>query len=260
MPNKLWSQLLATEAKSGSERRDLERERSKLLALWSRDHWAWLTGVDTTTFYGPPEPGLPEGRFFSAGRPLIWTSDERSQTEPVKPFPDLEYLRLYTGILNDEQYVFTDKSRQMIISTTTLGYIDWQCRFIPARRWVLSKKTEDEAIEMLEDKVRAVHSRLPEWVQLISPQSTKPQKKVRYAASRSYILAANEAAAFGQARGGTASGVFVDEAAYQDGFIAIVTASLPMCDKLFATTTPAMGTPGGRGFKMYVSEGLERAA
>lgn len=59
----------------------------------------------------------------------------------------------------------------------------------------------------------------------------------------------------GAGRGGTASGVFVDEGARQAKFGAIVSACLPMTDKLIAVSTAEIGTPGARVYKAMLDEG-----
>lgn len=249
----------ASAASTSTPRQDPhERERRRLLAWWAEHPWNWLTGIDTTS----PDEQYPDGR------PIILTTDELDEEAPIKAFPAKDYLRRYVDLIHQEQFVLVDKARQMMISTTSLLYIDWHCRFRPNRRWIVSKRTEDESVEMLQDKVRNVHPRLPEWVQAASPQRPKPVKKVRYPevtipgfgrAGGGYILAANEKMAEGAARGGTASGVFVDEGARQDRFGAIISASLPMAAKLIAVSTAEIGTPGARVYKAYLQEGLVAA-
>jgi hypothetical protein len=54
------------------------------------------------------------------------------------------------------------------------------------------------------------------------------------------------------ARGATASLIFVDEAAYQDLFPAIYRAVLPMASRLWAVTTANIGNPGADFFKQLV--------
>jgi hypothetical protein len=192
--------------------------------------------------------------------PLIWTTDEKDQDNPVKPFPaHMNYLRHYIETLHTEQYVIVDKARQMLVTTSTVLYIDWQCKFSAHRRWLLSRHKEDDAIEILEDKVRAVHRRLPAWVQAALPLKDKPQRRALYADSGSYILAVPQNVAMSEARGGSASGVFIDEGPAQDMFADVVSASLPMCDKIFAVGTPNIGNPGAEAYKRYLDEGKEVA-
>jgi len=228
---------------------DVAKERDRLWAHWGEHPNNWLCGFDTTNPEGPKQ--------------LIWTTDERDQAEPVKPWPiEKEYLQRYVDDLHTHNYVLLDKCRQMLVSTATLLYLDHLCRFKDSRRCVLSKRSEDEAIEMLEDKVRAVHRRLPEWVRLRSRQTPRPMKKVKYLDTGSYILAANEVVAKGAARGGTASVLVIDEGAFQDMFGEIWSAAQPMCDKIFGITTASVTGRGARVYKLMLDEGtrLEEAA
>lgn len=238
-----------------SEDDKLREQRGRLLKTWAQHPWLWLAGVDPTTKDGP------DGSHWPKGRPLIWTTDEKDQDQPVKPFPaHLDYLRHYVETLHTSRYVIVDKARQMIVTTATLLYVDWQCRFVAHRRWLLSRHKEDDAIELLEDKIRAVHRRLPAWVKQALPLKDKPQRKAMYTDSGSYILAVPENVATSEARGGTASGVVVDEGALQQLFAEIVAAALPMCDKIFAVSTPNIGNPGAEAYKRYLDEGKEQPA
>jgi hypothetical protein len=211
---------------------EIEAERAALIVHWSEHPWNWLAGKDTD------------------GRPLIWTKDEGSD-EAVRPWPaHREYLRDYIDLLHEgkisDPMLLVDKARQMTITWATILYADWECRFRKARRWLLSKSTEDEAKEILRDKPRFVHKQLPEWVREALPQKDKPASRIEYPASDSYILAVAENAADRETRGGTASGVIVDECARQFGFYDIVTAAMPMATRLIAMTTATLGNPGAR--------------
>lgn len=147
----------------------------------------------------------------------------------------------------------------MIISTATLLTIDWECRFQDGRRWLLSKRTREEAADMLEEKVRPVHKRLPEWVRERLPASDTPRHKIRYPKRPgSFLIGVAENVAEGLARGGTASGVFVDEASRQHSLQAIHAAAMPMCDKFVAVTTAEIGNPGAEFFDKILREGREQ--
>jgi len=208
---------------------ELVAERARLILFWSEHPWNWLTGQDTT------------------GKPIIWTKDE-SADDPLRPFPtDKEYLNWYIDLLfygKEFPLIFVDKCRQMMLTWATLLYVDWECRFRKGRRWLLSKSTESEAKELLRDKLKWVQIRLPEWVQDAIPAEFKPQERANYPLSHSYILAVAENVADREARGGTASGVVVDECARQHGFGDIVGAAMPMATRLVAITTAELGNPG----------------
>ena len=233
----LWEDVVGGGTRA-RDARSIQIERERLLQLWASDPWAWLCGEDLEE--REVVPGTKTRR-------LIWTTDEKDDHEPVKPWPEYEYLRRWIAVLDTDKEVLLDKCRQMLASTSTLLYMDWTCRFRPGRRWLLSKSTEEEACEMMRDKIRAVHSRLPSWVQQALPQSDTPLNRIDYGTG-SYIKAVAENAAIRDARGGTATGVLIDEAAYQESFKQLWAAAAPMTSKLFAITTAKLGGLGAIEF------------
>lgn len=131
--------------------------RLELLKFWALDPLNFILGEDTEEREITPGSGI-------YSRKLIWTSDEKDDAAPLKPFPDWEYIQRYITILHLEREVVSDKARQMFMTTATLLYILWNCLFKFNRRWIWTKTTEDESIAHLQSKVRAVHARLPAWV------------------------------------------------------------------------------------------------
>jgi hypothetical protein len=209
-----------------------------------------LSGVDPTT---RSLSFLPD-REFPAGVPLIWTSDEKDHNHPVKPWPThLEYLRYYTKAMvskePEDKFLWVDKCRQVLASTSILLSWDWWCRVEEARRLLWSKLTQEQAADMLNEKVRAVDRRLPQWIRDLYGASMTPMHRIRYKKTGSLFMAVNEEAAAGAARGGTATAIAVDEAAYQDKLKAIIVASIPMAGKVVALTTAQVGGPdSGAGY------------
>ena len=83
----------ATWADENMARVKEQEERKSLLSAWSQDPWTYLTGKDLD------------------GRPILWTTDERDDVTPVKPFPEeKEYLKWLTNELwhPDHRIVFVD--------------------------------------------------------------------------------------------------------------------------------------------------------
>lgn len=227
----------------------LPDEALAAIESWGKHPWNWLSSED------PLNPGAP----------LIYTKDERNKEEAMRPFPkDLPYLQVIIDVMfsahGDGQVpiiVALDKARQMYMSTSTLLYFDWECRFHSGRRILWSKSTEDEAKEMLKDKIRTPHAMLPEWVRNRFPQSDKPEARVDYGSSlatRSYISGVAENVAVRDARGGTATMIGVDEAARQKMLRAILAAAGPMTDKIILLTTADVGTDGAECFLEYIRD------
>ena len=218
----------------------LAAEREKLWTYWSQHPWNYLTGKDTD------------------GRPILWTTDERDDKTPVKPFPaEKEYLRWLTDQLWDEQYriVFVDKARQMYVSTICCLIIDWYCTFVADREVVVSRVKEESAIKLINDKIRKVHTRKPEWLRSRVAMSTTPERVITYGCSGSTVTAVAQNFGVSDSRGITASLIMVDEAAYQEYFPQIYQAVLPMSNRLWAVTTANVGNPGAALFRQLKDEG-----
>jgi hypothetical protein len=188
-------------------------------------------------------------------QPIYWTQDERDDRLPIKPFPaHQEYVFHTVDWLFRYGLIFIHKSRQMYVSTLTLAYIMWHCMFVDARRWLISKVTEDEAKELLRDKIRFPYLHLPEWFKELYPATDKPEDRMVFGATRSRILAVAENAAVRELRGGTASGLLVDEMAFQREAPQMWTAAQPMAARIIGVSTPNIGNPGARFMKKMVFE------
>lgn len=234
-----------------SETKGLTPDQRRLIQRWSEHPWNFLTGLDTD------------------GTPIYWTKDERDSSAPLKPFPgghhpdaqDKPFLRAYIQVLHERDKVFVDKARQLYISTATLAFISWNCTFTPGRRWLLSKSTEEEAVELIRDKVREPFRHMPEWFQAWAGLKDKPENRAIWTRSGSTLSAVTENVSDRKARGGTASGVLVDEAAFQSQFAEMIRAMFPMTEKFFAVSTANMGNAGADEFRRYIQEdGDEKAA
>lgn len=232
----------------------LPEEAFRAIELWRAHPWNFLSGFDPLNVCDCH----PQGR-----HPLVWTKDERNKTDPIRPFPKhLPHLPPIVDVMfrahgdgRVPAIIALDKPRQFYMSTTTLQYFNWECMFHIARRILWSKSTEDEAKEMLKDKVRTPYAMLPEWVRAKFPQSEKPEARVDYGdslATRSYISGVAENVAVRDARGGTATMVGIDEAARQQMLRAIIGAAGPMTDKIIMLTTADFGTDGAECFQEYL--------
>ncbi len=240
----VWGRLIsAKEDKTAA----IEDERDRLWALWGAHPWNWLSAVDTTN----------RSDEWPDGRPIYWTTDEMNKA--IRPFPsEKAYLKEIVHWLWEERRAALRKNRQMTITTTVCGMIDYSCRFMPNSRWLLSKSTREEAVQIVREKIRVIHGRLPQWVQERSPQNPRPRHIVNYPGTGSAIYAVAENVAVREARGSTNTGVLVDEACFQDNAKEIVGAVGPATYYLWMLSTPYLGSPGGLYFKKMEAEGLER--
>jgi hypothetical protein len=180
---------------------------------------------------------------------VILTKDELDQENPIKPFPNEEYLKRICEVIYDaaaHPLLFLNKPRQVMATWLVLLTVDWFCRAYPARLWLVSKSTEEEAKVLLADKVQHVHRHLPAWVQELSTLHYRPAHRYRYLQQDSQLWAVAENAADREFRGNTGSGIVVDEASFQDHFRDMVTAAIPMGGRVIALSTANIGNPGAQ--------------
>lgn len=233
----IWNRIAAT---TDTIAAGLAQERNALWHYWSQHLWNYLTGKDLD------------------GRPIIWTTDERDDVTPVKSFPETkEYLKWMVNELWDtnNRIVFIDKARQMYVSTICCLIIDWYCTFVPDREVVVSRVKEESAIKLINDKIRKVNTRKPEWVRARTGMSITPERVITYGCSGSTVTAVAQNFGVSDSRGITASLIMVDEAAYQEYFPQIYQSVLPMSNRLWAVTTANVGNPGAALFRQLKDEG-----
>lgn len=142
----------------------------------------------------------------------------------------------------------------MYVSTMTLLVADWWCRFRANRSVLVSKQTEGQAAKLINDKVRVPYLYLPKWLQATVPLDDAPQNIIRYPRNAvggggSYIEAVAENAATGALRGSTITIAIVDEAAFQEETDEIIDSALPAASRVWAVSSPFLGTRGGTTFK-----------
>jgi hypothetical protein len=221
---------------------ELSEEQQALLDHWGKDPWNYLTGEDED------------------GRPIIWTTDERDDVTPVKPFPkDKPFLKQLVKELWEGEIIFIEKSRQMYVSTICMLLIDWYCAFHEDREVVVSRVKESSAIKLINDKIRRTHERKPEWLRDYQRVNKRPAAVITFGCTGSTVTAVAQNFAHTDSRGITGSLVMVDEAAYQDYFPQIYQAVLPMSKRLWAVTTPHIGNPGAALFRQLIDEGKKEA-
>ena len=182
------------------------------------------------------------------GTPVVVTRDETDEENPIKPYPDLDYLRYFFRVISDTsiRQLFIDKPRQIMATWAVLTYADWELRHRQSRFWLLSKMTQDEGEQLLSDKVKHINDHLPLWVQQALPMTTRRLNHFRYPGTGGQLLAIASNAHRRTLRGNTPSAVIIDEAAYQDGFQEMVAAGKPTGCRFIAQSTANASGPGAR--------------
>ena len=107
---------------------------------------------------------------------------------------------------------------------------------------------------LLQDKVRGVHLRTPEWFQAAMPLSMKPKSVATAAHTGSEIICVAQNAAARWFKGNTGSIVLVDEAAVQEYLEEMLEAAQAMAHRIWVITTAFHGNPGSAFFYKLKSE------
>ncbi len=235
-PNRKELNLFSRPGETQDSRRYIA-ERRELLKIWAGDRWAFLQGRDVD------------------GAPLVNTQDEIDDDEPFKAFPNYDYLQLMTHeLFGQQQVTLVDKSRQMTVSTLCMLLLYHTVLFKRGRKCLVSKQTQELAEVLLEDKIRGVHRRTPEWFQLAMPLSMTPKSVARAERTGSEIVCVAQNAASRWFKGNTASIVLIDEAAVQEFFEDMMQAATPMAKRIWAITTAFHGNPGAALFYQLKTE------
>ena len=188
----------------------------------------------------------------------VLSKDEHDAANPVKPFPDLPYLRVMLDCLlvsgrllapDATAYaeplgvprahlvamarsglLFIEKSRDVFATNLTCGYLLWRARARPHQLLMVQSKTEDDAAQLVFVKepdigrVSFMENHLPAHLRM----TTWPRSG---AFARLYFT--NGSQIWGVAEGGHVirsnhpSVIVSDEAAFQPEFDAAYTAALP---------------------------------
>lgn len=207
----------------------------------------FLTAIDPTTIRADGKPSF------------VWvTTDSKEKgVETEKPFPNWGYLASLFALYQREPIVGLQKSRQVFATTGTLGYAFHLGAFQKNQRILLSKANQEEAEELLEDKVRTPYGRMPPWIQDALEINDKPARRIRFKStmglesSNSVMLAVAMNAAVRSMRGGAGSLVIIDEAAFQDYLRAMLRAAAPMAARIICLTSADGSEAGGQAFIDY---------
>lgn len=205
--------------------------------MWARSPWALFTGRDVD------------------GVPMIWTKDEGNEKGAYNPFPSYPYLKhLIDELMGPQQFTLIDKSRQMLVSTVCMLLLYHTTLFKKGRKCLVSKQTQELAEVLLEDKVRSVHRRTPEWFQEAMPLSMTPKSVATGGRTESEIACVGQNAAGRWFKGNTATITLIDEAAVQEFLEDMMEAAKPMSRRIWAITTAFHGNPGAAFFYQLKTE------
>ena len=167
-------------------------QKAKEYALCVIDPWWWLTG-------------------------WVKTLDEHNRLEPLRPFPDKEYLRRLTDLFLTKSLLAIAKSRQMMISWLFCSLFLCDAAFHNGRRLIIPTKKGDDA-DALFKRCYFIWENMPDF---LKRYPANPGRAGRHTYCRFTIPAANSEimglpAGSDQIRMYTASRVLEDEFQLQE--------------------------------------------
>lgn len=191
--------------------------------------------------------------------PLIWftefcyTYDPHDRGQPIKPYgnvyyengPDYKgYLAELIKVIHENNRVLIPKSRQMLVTWTVVGYFVWESIARPCSYTFFQARKETDAGwgSMGKEAMKGGFARMPGLSHLnrarlmfeqmpyhFGVRITCPKKPPKMILSNGSTLHAisQDSDAFRQY---TATGIFADEAAFQENARRAFTAALPLLD------------------------------
>jgi hypothetical protein len=187
---------------------------------------------------------------------FVRTFDEHDRKNPIKPFPDRDYLRHTLDFIHggdsetDAAVRCVSKSRQLSLTWLVCAYAIWEARFHEHRRVMIQSKKAEDAYRLvfwkhwLSSRCSFMERALPPWMWLESEgRGTVGTKGEVSYPNGSVIMGIPEGGH--QFRSYVASLVIMDEACFMPEFEDSYTAALAMSKgggRIIAVTTAAQGT------------------
>ena len=173
----------------------------------------------------------------------VYTMDQVKKDEPIRRFPDKEYLKHFVKFWQAYPLIANPKARRMTMSWTTIGLYVWDTIFNKARHNAFVSKKEDDANELVKralfivenlDKTRLIGDFIPKW--------TFKFNNLEFPEIMSKIQGFPQGA--DQLRAFTFSGIFGDESAFWEYAEKFYSASFPTLDgggRMTLVSSPAPG-------------------
>lgn len=117
----------------------------------------------------------------------VKTKDEHDPLNPIKPFPDKEYLRFLADELqHGPRIAYIAKSRQLMVSWILCAYAVWKMLYYPHSAVYFQSKKEGDAADMIYNTVpqfarmSLIMATLPEWMQVCLVHTDSGERSERY--------------------------------------------------------------------------------
>jgi len=173
----------------------------------------------------------------------VFTLDQVDQENPIKLFPDKEYLKFFVRVWQKYPLLAVPKSRRMTMSWTAVSLIVWEIIFHKGRNWAMVSKKEDDANELI-SRAKFIIDNLDEnkIPKELIPKYQHKFNVLNFPEIHSKVQGFPQGA--DQLRQFTFSGIFGDESAFWEQAKEFYSASFPTIDgggKMILVSSPAPG-------------------
>jgi hypothetical protein len=91
------------------------------------------------------------------------TLDTHDEKNPIKQFPEKEYLKVLTQIWLENKLLLLPKSRQMMISWILCALYLWDTQFFPAKLTFFQSKREEDADDLVK-RAKFIYDHEPDFL------------------------------------------------------------------------------------------------
>lgn len=139
------------------------------------------------------------------------TKDEHDLQNPIKPFPNKEYLKAVCDLWYREPLLLVPKSRQLMMSWLFVACYLWDTQFGRGRLNFFQSKKEEDADRLIQ-RAWFIYEHQPDWVKAMFP-AQYTYCHLRFLKGDSELWGVPQGG--DQIRSHTASGILSDEMAFQ---------------------------------------------
>lgn len=166
-----------------------------------------------------------------------FTLDTHDENEPIKPFPEKEYIKILVDLWLKHPLLLVPKSRQMMISWICIGLYLWEAQFHNAKLIFFQSKKADDADDLIK-RAKFIYDHEPTFLKRYIDQGEfkvlkiNPQHNGKHTEGKMSFPQINSEIR-GIPEGGdvirmhTCSGIFSDEMGFQPEASAAYTAAKP---------------------------------
>jgi hypothetical protein len=209
---------------------------------WStKKELEWLVAIESGNLRAREiELAMCKGNAWRFLTHWIQTEDSQNKDAPFQLFPNKVHLWVLTQFWLKHNHLIVPKSRQVSATWCYAALYLWESLFFPSKLTFFQSKKEEDAEANL-TRVHTMWERLPAWMKEWQPLK-RTHTVLQFPRSRSIIRAIPQGAE--HLRGYSATGLFIDEAAFQDDLDKTLAAARPALGKIGKLTIISSAQPG----------------